>query len=47
LYISGTHIQNISYCPATMHIVEKMHDAIIEKGKRNVSAKDVTIEQTV
>jgi uncharacterized protein len=34
LFISQTHIQNISYCPITMHIVENMHDIIIKKGKR-------------
>jgi uncharacterized protein len=40
LFIAGTHIQNISYCPATLNVVERMHEIIIEKGKRNVSAKD-------
>jgi len=44
LFISGTHIQNISYCPATMHIVDKMYKVIIEKGKRNLSAEDVKLK---
>lgn len=38
LYISGTHKQNISYCPITLHVVERMHQIIIEKGHRNLSA---------
>lgn len=41
LFISQTHIQNIEYCPATMYIVENMYDLIIEKDKRNLTAKDV------
>ncbi len=41
LFISQTHIQNIEYCPATMYIVENMYDLIIEKEKRNLTAKDV------
>jgi Fe-S-cluster containining protein len=40
LYVSGTHIQNISYCPITLNVVERMHEIIIEKGKRNLTAKD-------
>lgn len=40
LYISQTHIQNIEYCPATMNIVENMYELIIEKNKRNLTAKD-------
>jgi Fe-S-cluster containining protein len=39
LYISGTHIQNIEYCPITHHVVERMHEIIIKKGLRNLSAK--------
>jgi Fe-S-cluster containining protein len=38
LYISGTHKQNIEYCPATLHVVERLHQIIIEKGHRNLSA---------
>ncbi|MFM2207646.1 MAG: hypothetical protein RL213_1621 [Bacteroidota bacterium] len=39
LYISGTHKQNISYCPATLHVVERLHQIIIEKGERNLGAE--------
>ncbi len=39
LYISGTHIQNIEYCPITMNIVEKMHDIVIQKKIRNLNGK--------
>jgi Fe-S-cluster containining protein len=39
LYISGTHIQNIEYCPITHHVVERMHDIIIKKGLRNLTLK--------
>jgi len=40
LFITGTHKQNIEYCPITLNIVERMHEIIIEKGKTNLSAKD-------
>ncbi len=42
LYISGTHKQNIAYCPATLHVVERLHQIIIEKGERNLTAKMAT-----
>lgn len=38
LYISGTHKQNISYCPATLHVVERLYQIIIDKKQRNLSA---------
>jgi len=38
LYISGTHKQNIAYCPATLHVVERLHQIIIDNDKRNLSA---------
>jgi Fe-S-cluster containining protein len=38
LYISGTHIQNIEYCPITMNVVEKMHEIVISKKIRNLNA---------
>ncbi len=41
LYISGTHIQNIEYCPITHFVVERMHEIIIEKGERNLTGKSV------
>ena len=41
LYISGTHIQNIEYCPITMNVVARMHEIIIEQGKKNVQRKDL------
>jgi Fe-S-cluster containining protein len=31
LYISGTHIQNIEYCPATFYVVEKLYEKIALK----------------
>ncbi|TAH43776.1 MAG: YkgJ family cysteine cluster protein [Bacteroidetes bacterium] len=40
LFITGTHKQNIEYCPITLNIVERMHEIIIEKGKTNLTAKD-------
>jgi uncharacterized protein len=40
LFIAQTHIQNIEYCPATMYIVENMFELVIEKNKRNLTAKD-------
>ena len=40
LFVSGTHIQNIEYCPITMNVVDRMHEIIIEKKKRNLTAKD-------
>ncbi len=40
LYVSGTHIQNIDYCPITLNVVEKMHEIIAEKKLRNISCKD-------
>ncbi|MBP6334487.1 MAG: YkgJ family cysteine cluster protein [Bacteroidia bacterium] len=43
LFITGTHKQNIEYCPITLNIVEKMHEIIIDQGKRNLSAKDAKI----
>ena len=39
LFVAETHIQNIDYCPITLHIVEKMHEIVIEKGHKNLSAK--------
>jgi uncharacterized protein len=39
LYISGTHIQNIEYCPITHHVVERMHEIVIAKKQRNLSVK--------
>lgn len=41
LYISGTHIQNIEYCPITHYVVERMHEIVIEKNQRNLTAKSV------
>jgi Fe-S-cluster containining protein len=41
LYISGTHIQNMEYCPVTHHVVERMHDLIIKKGIRNLNVNSV------
>jgi Fe-S-cluster containining protein len=41
LYVSGTHIQNIEYCPITHHVVERLHDIVINKKVKNLSAKDV------
>lgn len=46
-YIASTHIQNIEYCPATLHVVERMHQLIIEQGKKNLSAADVKVKQAV
>jgi Fe-S-cluster containining protein len=43
LYVSGTHIQNIEYCPITMNVVERMHEIIISKGKKNLTEKDAKI----
>lgn len=40
LYISGTHKQNISYCPATLHVVERLHQIIIDNDQRNLTAAD-------
>jgi uncharacterized protein len=42
LYISQTHIQNIEYCPVTMHIVENMYDLVINKKqvRLNVHSAD-------
>ncbi|REK32339.1 MAG: YkgJ family cysteine cluster protein [Bacteroidetes bacterium] len=40
LYITSTHKQNIEYCPITLDIVERMHEIVIEKGKKSLSAKD-------
>ena len=41
LYVSGTHIQNIEYCPITLNVVARMHEIIIEQGKKNIGNKDV------
>lgn len=41
LYVSGTHIQNVEYCPITLNVVARMHEIIIEQGKRNVGKNDV------
>src|SRR5437868_1636414 len=30
LYISGTHIQNMDYCPITMHVVEGIFNAVMD-----------------
>ncbi|MCC7233092.1 MAG: YkgJ family cysteine cluster protein [Bacteroidia bacterium] len=40
LYISGTHIQNMEYCPAVMNMVESMYKKIITEGKWNLTVKD-------
>lgn len=40
LYISGTHIQNIEYCPITLNVVERMHDIIIKNKLRNLTSKN-------
>ena len=40
LYISSTHIQNISYCPITLNVVEKMHELVIEKKMKNITVRD-------
>lgn len=40
LYISGTHIQNIEYCPITHNVVERMHDIIIQRKLKNLTVKD-------
>ena len=39
-FIPDTHIQNIEYCPITMHVVENMYDIVIRKGMTNVTAKN-------
>jgi Fe-S-cluster containining protein len=39
LYVSGTHLQNIDYCPITLNVVEKMHEIIAVKKLKNISAK--------
>lgn len=39
-FIPDTHIQNIEYCPITMHVVENMYDIVIKKGMTNVTAKN-------
>jgi Fe-S-cluster containining protein len=44
LYISGTHIQNISYCPITMNIVERMHEIIIGSKKKNLTGRDAKLK---
>ncbi|MBL0103938.1 MAG: YkgJ family cysteine cluster protein [Bacteroidetes bacterium] len=38
LYIAGTHIQNMEYCPATMYIVENMFDLVMNKKNVNLNA---------
>lgn len=39
LYITGTHIQNIEYCPITMNVVERMHEIVINKNQKNLTTK--------
>jgi uncharacterized protein len=34
LYISGTHIQNMDYCPITQHVVEGLFNKVLEEKKR-------------
>ncbi len=46
LYISGTHIQNIEYCPITLNVVERMHEIIISQKKKNLTAKDAALEKS-
>jgi Fe-S-cluster containining protein len=41
LYISGTHIQNVEYCPITTNVVARLHEIIIEQGKRELRVKDL------
>jgi Fe-S-cluster containining protein len=43
LFITGTHKQNIEYCPITLNIVERMHEIIIEHGKHNLKASDTKL----
>ena len=38
LFITGTHKQNIEYCPATLHVVERLYQVIIENKKTNLSS---------
>jgi Fe-S-cluster containining protein len=47
LYVSGTHIQNIEYCPVTLNVVERMHELIISKRIKTLNVKDtkLTIEK--
>ena len=40
LYVSGTHIQNIEYCPITHNVVERMHEIVIERKLKNLKTKD-------
>jgi Fe-S-cluster containining protein len=44
LYISGTHIQNIEYCPITHNVVERMHEIVVSKNKRKLTVKDASIK---
>ena len=44
LYVSGTHIQNIEYCPITLNVVERMHEIIISKKKKNLTVKDAMLK---
>ncbi len=39
LYVSGTHIQNIDYCPITLNVVERMHEIVKVKKIRNISVR--------
>jgi len=39
LYISGTHIQNLDYCPITFGVVEKMMEKIVGNGKNGNGEK--------
>jgi uncharacterized protein len=34
LYISGTHIQNMDYCPITIHVVEGIYNKVMEDKKK-------------
>ena len=44
LFVAGTHKQNIEYCPATLYVVERMHQILLDKGKkRTVSAQDAKL----
>ena len=44
LFVAGTHLQNIEYCPATLYVVERMHQILLDKGKkRTVTADDAKL----
>jgi Fe-S-cluster containining protein len=35
LYISGTHIQNMDYCPITVHVVEGIFNDVMQEKTKN------------